>query len=332
MLKTKVAELICRLAGGPNVARVVDARNGWPAIVDLQLSTGPKRFSLHAGAAHSMGRYKANEYRFQNPGDKTPVQTIGGHPPLLIGLWNTDEEQPILVAAEAALRLGDRTRQSYLFHLPQVRQAQMMGWVGPHLNTSQQKLYFFYPSLLPTFAELTLAGVDIPQHTVQYAIDGAGLALEPQSPEAAARVRHSSTRLVRSAKFSNDVIAAYNNRCAMCGLNLGLVSGAHILPVAATESLAFDAIWNGVCLCDNHHRAFDAHHVHVDPASYEITLDERLKRIANAEDYSRIFVTTTFTKLRLPQDSSLYPREDMFVERYAHYGGRYEWLRSSRGT
>ena len=205
--------------------------------------------------------------------------------------------------------------------------AQLMGWVGPYTNTTHQKYYFFYPALLPTFAELSLADVDISQSSLQHAIDGAGLSRDHGDPEAAVRVRRSSTRLVRSAKFSSEVVAAYNKRCAMCGLNLGLVSGAHILPVAATDNVQFDAVWNGLCLCDNHHRAFDNHYVHVDPETYSISLDDRLKQLADKEDFSRAFVISTFPRLRLPKSNESHPRKDMFVERYAHFDGRYDWIK-----
>ena len=331
MSKAKLLGVICDLVGGPNVARVVDARDGWPGIVDIKVTGGRRRFSMHVGLAHSMSR-KPNEYRFQNPVDGTPVQIIDRHPALLIGAWLMEEGPPILIAADPEIRLGDNKRLSFLFHLPQVAQAQVTGWVGPHLNKKNQVLYFFYPSLLPTYTELMLAEVAVDQTAVQYAIDGSGLALEPKNLEAADRVRQSSTRLVRDARFSREVITAYDGRCAMCGLNLQLVSGAHIFPVAATETVQFDQVWNGICLCDNHHRAFDSHRIHIDPKSFDITLDNRLRELANKLDYSRSFVASTFTRLQVPDETAKRPRKDMFESRYEFYAGRYDWVKKSRGT
>ena len=62
-------------------------------------------------------------------------------------------------------------------------------------------------------------------------------------------------RKYRQADFRARVLAAYEHRCAMCGMQLELVEAAHILPVAADGST--DETANGVALCALHHNAFD---------------------------------------------------------------------------
>lgn len=62
-------------------------------------------------------------------------------------------------------------------------------------------------------------------------------------------------RKYREADFRFRVLTAYGNRCAMCGVQLGLVEAAHILPVAAEGST--DETSNGIALCGLHHGAFD---------------------------------------------------------------------------
>ncbi|NEV64307.1 HNH endonuclease signature motif containing protein [Thiorhodococcus minor] len=59
----------------------------------------------------------------------------------------------------------------------------------------------------------------------------------------------------------------------MCGLGSGLIEGAHIYPVEASDSK--DELWNGIALCRNHHRAFDLHRiaVHTDTWQLEIHPD-----------------------------------------------------------
>ncbi|PPI20182.1 restriction endonuclease [Rathayibacter sp. AY1B1] len=73
----------------------------------------------------------------------------------------------------------------------------------------------------------------------------------------------------RAWDFSNRVRAAYGNRCAMCGLGLNLIEGAHIVPVASPYSN--DETRNGLALCANHHLAYDRALVSVD-ANYDILL------------------------------------------------------------
>lgn len=109
----------------------------------------------------------------------------------------------------------------------------------------------------------------------------------------------------------------------MCGLNLGLVSGAHILPVSALGSV--DQLTNGLCLCENHHRAFDRHRIWVHPRNRTIKMHPNLLAHAEAHPRSNEFVQTTFRRLAPPQDVAHVPAENMFLERYAYFGGEYGW-------
>lgn len=62
-------------------------------------------------------------------------------------------------------------------------------------------------------------------------------------------------RALRALDFSSRVLGAYGHRCAMCAIQLRLIDGAHILPVAHADST--DHTSNGVALCALHHRAYD---------------------------------------------------------------------------
>lgn len=65
----------------------------------------------------------------------------------------------------------------------------------------------------------------------------------------------------------------------MCGLDEGLVEGAHIYPVEAPGSA--DELWNGLAaLCANHHRAFDLHRVCVVPGNLRVSFHPDLLRAA----------------------------------------------------
>ena len=65
----------------------------------------------------------------------------------------------------------------------------------------------------------------------------------------------STKRALRDNSFRRRVLAAYRQRCAMCGVQLELLEGAHILPVDHPAST--DGTDNGVALCALHHRAYD---------------------------------------------------------------------------
>jgi hypothetical protein len=130
------------------------------------------------------------------------------------------------------IRLGDLTRFPVLFPERLFREGQQVGWAEPYRNKNGGLHWSFLPQLLPTFIEFFQSQIDLSPNNVQIAVVGAGLADDP-SDAAAARARQAATRLIRDAKFGKDVVEAYGKKCAMCGLNLGLVSGAHILPVSA---------------------------------------------------------------------------------------------------
>lgn len=67
----------------------------------------------------------------------------------------------------------------------------------------------------------------------------------------------------RAWDFSARIQLAYEHRCAICGLGLGLVEAAHIVPVAWPGST--DETSNGLALCRNHHAAYDRALLSVSP-------------------------------------------------------------------
>ncbi|MGD9785942.1 MAG: HNH endonuclease [Hyphomicrobiaceae bacterium] len=80
-----------------------------------------------------------------------------------------------------------------------------------------------------------------------------------------ARVEASGTRLKRDSKFSNQVLSAFAHKCAVCEAQLSILEGAHIIPVH--DPKGSDEVWNGLCLCRNHHRLFDRKILLIDPGA-----------------------------------------------------------------
>lgn len=314
-------QLLCDLVG-PSIARVIDARDGWPGKIEVQVAGTPQLFSAHVGPVHSFSR-KPYEYRFQNPGQNRPVMTLPGTQPLLLGIWNTDAP-PVLVAAQPEIRLGDMTRFSVLFHERLFRTAQQFGWAEPYRNNRGDLHWSFFPQLLPTFIEFYQNQISLTPKEVQIAVVGAGLVDQP-GDNSAARARAVTTRLIRDAKFAKAVVDAYNRRCCMCGLNLGLVSGAHIFPVSAPGSN--DQPTNDLALCENHHRAFDNHRIWIHPQSRNTKLHPTILEHARTDKRSEIFVTTTFNQLTSPTNPTNLPNPKMFEERYGFFDGDYDWVK-----
>lgn len=79
-------------------------------------------------------------------------------------------------------------------------------------------------------------------------------------------------RALRALDFKDRIMTAYSHRCAMCGIQLRLLDGAHILPVS--EAGSTDETSNGVALCALHHRAYDRSLVTFDQR-YRVHINER---------------------------------------------------------
>lgn len=89
-------------------------------------------------------------------------------------------------------------------------------------------------------------------------------------------------KALRDLDFNKRVLGAYEHQCAMCGVQLRLIDGAHILPVAHADST--DATSNGVALCALHHRAYDKGMVTFTPGDFAIHLNEPMLAKLKAED------------------------------------------------
>jgi putative restriction endonuclease len=76
-----------------------------------------------------------------------------------------------------------------------------------------------------------------------------------------ARQRYLVERLQRDSAFAPGVKLQFGYSCAVCGIQLDIVEGAHIIPVR--EPRSSDEVWNGLSLCPNHHSLFDRRLLHV---------------------------------------------------------------------
>jgi len=82
----------------------------------------------------------------------------------------------------------------------------------------------------------------------------------------------------RDPRFRKEVIALFNNICAVCGddysINNEITSceAAHIVP---RSMRGVDDLSNGLCLCKIHHWAFDEGLISIDPDSLEVNVSKR---------------------------------------------------------
>jgi hypothetical protein len=326
------ADLIERIADlvGEDALRVADAGTGWPAFADLIVDDAPVPIAMFAAPVGLSHRDRDDvERRFQNPGANRPIVDVPGRVGLLVGLWETDDivpvDRPLLVSADPVHRRGRTTRFSVFVSMTLLQAALERGWSEGE-NAIGESIRCFAPQLLPLSYAADRDDAPPAAFAMQMAIEGSGLlsASTEEIPAAAGRARRAGSRLVRDARFSRRVVEAYEGLCAMCGLDVGLVEGAHIYPVSAPGS--YDEPWNGLSLCANHHLAFDKHLVGVDPTTsairFHIDIRDQVAQVAAVS----AFVAGTFDYLADPTDASAIPRPEMFQMRYDFFLNRYDWL------
>ena len=322
----RVAELV-----GHDVLRVTDSTTIWPALATLVVEGQAVDVALFVGTVGLGARPKRHgiERRFQNPGKGHPLVVDPTRRPLLLGLWEGDAlatpARAVLVSADPLRREGLSTRHSIFVRLDMLQLAAETGW-AEYANSAGETIRCFLPPLLPISADADWTKVPLTPQALQTVIDAAGLpeAMPVELADAVRRARRAGAAIVRDRRFSGRVADAYGGSCAMCGLDIQLVEGAHIYPAAAPGSP--DEPWNGLALCANHHAAFDRHLIGVLPESREIVFHHDVLAQVDESPPVKAWVEGSFNVLAEPREPALRPRSEMFVRRYEHFAGLYDWL------
>lgn len=319
--------------------QLVDVGRAWPATLRITPPTGPLLLRAYCGligepGVGSTGARHPDERRFQNPGDREPVH-LGSGVTLLLGWWD-EETEAVLALFDHNRRVGRETRWSVQMRLQTLQEARSLAWAtqlkenGELAIAMRPEMFAYY---LASVQQLVHSGDAVPRD-VASSVDVAGqLAHVAESvipPELAQaepvreRIRVQADVLLRSPRFRRLVVSAYHGTCAMCGLQLGLVEAAHLWPAANPDSP--DTPDNGLCLCANHHRAFDSGLVRVDPFSYGLSVDEdRRVQLAREGLLGGLegFEVGLRNELLLPDDEDSWPEPQYLIRRYAEEYG--EW-------
>jgi putative restriction endonuclease len=133
------------------------------------------------------------------------------------------------------------------------------------------------------------------------------------------RIVQTVSRLSRKANFKQQVLQAYDRRCAVTRVQLRLVDAAHILPVGAGDSA--DVINNGLALSPTYHRAFDNgliyltedHEMRINPVK---VADLQALRLDGGIDMFK----GPLGKILLPPDRAQWPRKEFIRKANAFRG------------
>jgi hypothetical protein len=316
--------------------RLIDAGRGWPALAEFEQQGQWHRIALFVGPIGDAYRENRRqvERRWQNPaGSKDsdlkglPVVVPDGYFPVLLGAWFDDPfrevRHPVFAVADATRRVGKTTRHSIFVEVAMLEAAASQGW-AEGANGEGEPVTYFHPGLFPAYLDLALMDVEFP--TARLADIAAASGVTQQDNDfTRERARRLADVVVRDSRFRQTVVRAYDGLCAMCGLNLGIVEGAHIYPASAPQSP--DIVNNGLALCPNHHAAFDRNKIAVDPNTMRVQLSPDLHASRHRSPMSQFFVEHTVDVLRRPVRLENAPSPDFFHRRNLLYGERLAWAR-----
>ena len=121
------------------------------------------------------------------------------------------------------------------------------------------------------------------------------------------RIKITHNQYARNPQFRQNVREAYQNRCAVCGVQLELIEAAHLVP--HNHSKGLDTVSNGIALCALHHRSLDTGLIYFD-TNYNILINPvrrrylvRMHRIGGFPKFRRQLSDV----ITLPRDPSDYP-------------------------
>lgn len=316
MARSDLLRSICELSGSIDVR---DTGSGWPGLVEVDIQGRSQSVALHVSNVSAHAR-KDYERRFQNPGNRRPVSAPLGYLPVLCGLARY-QDTPVLVAINGASRIGREARFSILFNASILQNAALRGW-SEYTSGTGEVITAMVPRLLPAYIDALIHDVSLDVSGVQEAASAFELP-NNDDENAAERTRTLVARMVRRASFGREVCSAYDNKCAMCGLSLNVLEGAHILPVGFPQ--ATDEVWNGLALCRNHHRLFDRHQIWVSPQNKSVHFHpEVLDSLQNEPNTN--FVENTLEQVSMPRRAVHRPRVEMFEARYQSAAAEYDWV------
>lgn len=266
-------------------------QSGW-SLLYITKSTHPARYSINRDGTTLRikvyiwnitpgGRNRpADEYRIQITG----VDHFESEPSarnLVLGWWDEVGVFAGWDIRQHSESLG--SSPSFQINESSLRQALLTGF-APYVKANNETAIAFRPDFMGTYIQFLEPLHDSGAIPAEAAV----LAQISDDPEeineveieqevAAERQRAltSTWRAVRAIDFRKRVLTAYSSRCAMCGLQLRLIEGAHILPVDQPES--HDHTSNGIALCVLHHRAYDRGLLTFDQ-SFRVHVNEKIVR------------------------------------------------------
>lgn len=281
------------------LARFEDAvrLSGW-SLLYLSKGAHPARYRVFRDGRGSVVRVfiwnithggksrRSDEYRIQITG-LDEIQPEAAARNLILGWWDGVE---VFAGWDIRQHTGSiSSSPSMQVSEGALRQALLTGF-SPYVNQNGETAIALRPDFMGTYIEFLEPLHDsgkIPQEAAilaKLSEDAADVEDKDIDDSVADKRKYailSTKRALRALDFGRRVLGAYGHQCAMCGVQLRLIDGAHILPAAHEDST--DQTSNGVALCALHHRAYDRGLVAFDPL-FKVGINEKFVTKLKADD------------------------------------------------
>lgn len=259
------------------------------------------------------------EYRIQNTG-VPELQSEPGYRNIILGWWPAID---VFAGWDIRQHLGPVAKSpSMQVGEDELRKALISGF-APYKNQKDETAIAIRPDFMATYVEFLEPLHDsgaIPKEEAvldKLSTDPDAVSdkeIEDAVPGKRKEAIVTTKKKLRALDFSRRVLGAYGHQCAMCGTQLRLIDGAHILPVEHDDST--DQTANGIALCALHHRAYDRGLVAFDHL-FNVAINEAMVKKLKAD--ARDGGLATFRKnlrpvLVIPPDKKDRPAKN-FVEK-----------------
>ena len=262
----------------------------------------------------------SNEFRIQITGFDSSLIEHPGSQPLVLG-WH--EELNVFVAFDFTRHQSIGRSPSVQVGLNTFEEAAQIG-IAFHVRKNGEIAVVFTPDQFITYVLNQERFHSFGGHPQDIALLTTARE-EDISPEELVNTPHDRRQairvvrqLVRTRSFRSRVLRAYQERCAVCHIQLNLVQAAHIIPVHVPGSS--DATNNGLALCPSHHTAYDTGLVAIAPDYHIVVHETRLQELRQAnlndrEDLLLQYVCNTIWLPRNPVDRPIpqYLQEGMNI-------------------
>jgi putative restriction endonuclease len=192
-----------------------------------------------------------------------------------------------------------------------VQKQAVISKISAYRDTNGQSVLSFQPDYLGLYLE-NLSNIHLLKDDELIALVNKSDTLNTQNqdgevifPEGNLTITH--TRYKRDPRFKAIVYDAYDNRCAMCGIQLELIEAAHIVPHSHEKGT--DEIGNGISLCALHHTAYDRSLIFFDEEFNILINDRKMEYLEKMglDSGFRKFKALSFDKIQLPANHTLRP-------------------------